>query len=122
MAMASAAHAADDPMLAKLAGSWVGNGLFRWDSVTDPERVYCEINGSLMPDGTLHESGRCALTTDSAALTFDIRSGGNGTYSGSANAGLGLRKATPFTGTGKANHMVLSVPASDGTAATTTTI
>ena len=89
---AGAAHAADDAMLKRLVGDWIGNGMFRWDSVTDPERLYCQISGTIMPDGSLHESGRCALSTDSAALSLDVRAGDGGAYSGTANAGLGLRK------------------------------
>jgi hypothetical protein len=117
-ASASTAAAADDPMLKRLVGAWVGNGQFRWDSVTDPERLYCRISGVFMPDGVLHQAGRCALSVDSAGLSFDIRAGTGGSYSGTATAGP--RSPVPFSGTGKSNRLVLVAPDANGSPATTT--
>ena len=30
-------------------GDWEGLGTFRWDSGSDPERVYCRINTTALP-------------------------------------------------------------------------
>ena len=37
--------------------------MFRWDSTSDPERLYCKISNTLGPDGVFHETGRCAVST-----------------------------------------------------------
>ena len=118
LTLVGAAHAADDPMLQRLGGDWVGNGQFRWDSVTDPERLFCHITASFMPDGSLQQTGRCALPTDSAALTIEIHPNGSGGYSGTAKAGP--RQPVPFSGTGKQNQFVLIGKDSDGNPSTTT--
>ncbi len=39
LTLVGVARAADDAMLKKLVGDWVGTGQFRWDSVSDPERL-----------------------------------------------------------------------------------
>jgi hypothetical protein len=124
-AAVAAAHAADDPLLKRLVGEWEGLGTFRWDAGSDPERVYCKITAVFAADGSLHQTGRCALATDSAAVNIDIRPEKAGSYSGVATgaAGLGIvaRKSTNFAGTGKGNQLVL-IAQGDQAGPTTTTI
>jgi type 1 fimbria pilin len=108
MALASgAAFAADDPALKKLVGEWIGQGMFRWDSISDPERLYCRISSTISADGVFRETGRCAVANDSAAVRVEIQAVAAGKYAGSASTGLGLRKPATFTGTGKGNQLVL---------------
>ena len=107
MALASGAFAADDPALKKLVGEWIGQGMFRWDSISDPERLYCRISSTISADGVFRETGRCAVANDSAAVRVEIQAVAAGKYAGSASTGLGLRKPATFTGTGKGNQLVL---------------
>jgi hypothetical protein len=101
------ANAADDPALKRLVGEWIGDGMFRWDSISDPERLYCKISSTISTDGVFHETGRCAVANDSAAVRVEIQSLSAGKYAGSASTGLGLRKPATFTGTGRTNQIVL---------------
>ena len=101
------AQAADDPALKRLVGEWIGDGVFRWDSISDPERLYCKVTSTISADGIFHETGRCAVANDSAAVRVDIQPLSAGKYAGSASTGLGLRKPATFTGTGKTNQIVL---------------
>jgi hypothetical protein len=123
---AAGASAADDPLLKRLVGEWEGLGTVRWDAGSDPERVYCKITAALTADGLLRQSGRCALATDSAAISIDIRAGNAGSYSGVATGALGFgivaRKSSSFTGTGKGNQLVLTTPPGDDRTGPTTTI
>jgi hypothetical protein len=109
-----AAIAADDPLLRRLVGEWEGAGTFRWDAASAPERLYCRISAALTTDGSLRQTGRCALATDSAALTIEISPGSAGRYSGVATGSMGLgiilRKSGSFTGTGRGNQLVLTAP------------
>lgn len=116
LSLVSAVSAADDPVLKRLVGEWVGQGTFRWDSISEPERLYCKVTNTLGADGVFHETGRCAVANDSAAVRVEIRPDKAGVYSGSASTGLGLRKPATFTGTGKANQILLvtSAEADDG--------
>jgi hypothetical protein len=120
------ASAADDPLLKRLVGEWEGLGTFRWDAGSDPERLYCKITAAFAADGSLHQTGRCALTTDSAAISIDIRAGKAGSYDGVASGALGFgivaKKSSPFTGTGKGNQLVLTAQPGEDQAGPTTTI
>jgi hypothetical protein len=106
--------AADDPLLKRLVGEWEGVGTFRWGIGSAPEPLYCRITGALTTDGGLRQTGRCALATDSAALTIDIVPASVGRYSGIATGSMGLgiiaRKSGSFTGTGRGNQLVLTAP------------
>ncbi len=118
MVAAGSVHAADDALLKRLVGDWEGIGTFRWDAGSDPERVFCKINATQLPDGGIKQTGRCALTTDSAALTIEIKAAAAGSYTGTATSGLGLglvsRKPATFSGTGKGNTIVLTAPPAEG--------
>jgi hypothetical protein len=123
---APGALAADDPLLKRLIGEWEGIGQFRWDSTSEPERAYCKISNTIAADGTFREIGRCALATNSASLSMELKAGGPGVYSGSATGSTGLgivaRRTAPIAGTGKGNQIVLTAPPAEGEAGPAITI
>jgi hypothetical protein len=117
--VATAAAGADDPLLKRLVGVWQGTGVFRWDSVAEPERLSCSITNTIAADGVFRQSGRCTRGGDSATLSMEITARAPGAYSGyatGAGARALVRQNAPFTGTGKSNKIVLIAPPGQGDA------
>ncbi len=105
--VASAAHA-DDALLKRLVGDWIGRGTLQLKTSEAPERLYCKITNTLTADGTgLRQSGRCALPTNSLAIEIDLRALGAGRYSGSAGR-RGRHAFATLSGTGSTNRLVLT--------------
>jgi hypothetical protein len=100
--------AADDLLLKRLVGEWIGRGMVQLNAAAEPERLYCKITNALSPDGaSLHQTGRCALPTNSVAVQAELQALGAGRYSGSANR-RGAPAAATFSGTARANQIVLT--------------
>lgn len=78
---------AEDPLLSRLAGSWVGQGTVRMGPSAEPERIYCKVANRLVDGGSaLEQSGRCAVATNSGRLRGKIASLGQGRYEGSLDS------------------------------------
>ena len=107
--LATPAPAADDSLLARLVGDWIGRGLFRQNADAKPERVYCKITNAFTEDGAaLKQTGRCALTSRTGAMEITITALGSGRYTGSGHGlGLAARGQATFSGTGTANRLAL---------------
>jgi hypothetical protein len=107
--LASPAAAADDPILAKLAGDWIGRGIFRQTAEATIEHIYCKITNTLLDGGgSLLQKGRCAIASNSAALEITITAAGAGRYTGSGGGlGIASRGQATLKGTGTASHIDL---------------
>jgi hypothetical protein len=112
--LATGTDAADDVLLKRFVGEWVGTGSFRYDSASGADPLWCRITGTVDGDGALIESGRCSLPDQAASFRAEIRPAGSGKYNGTASGVLGLAKAPAFTGTGKTNQLVFVAPTDDG--------
>jgi hypothetical protein len=83
----SAAFAAEDALLSRLQGDWVGQGTVRMNPSAAPERIYCKIANKLVDQGSaLEQKGRCAVATNSGRLRGKIASLGQGRYEGSLDS------------------------------------
>ena len=92
--------AADDPLLARMAGDWIGRGTFKSSPSAEPEMVYCKITNTLADGGaTLQQKGRCAVATNSGRVSGTIEAKGAGVYQGSLES---LSTKGPATIAGKA--------------------
>lgn len=79
----AAAPAAEDPLLAKFAGDWVGRGTWRAGPKSEPERLYCKVTNRLVDGGAaLEQKGRCAITSHSGRISGRIAAEGGGNYGG----------------------------------------
>ena len=107
--MTSPALAADT-LLQRLAGDWIGRGVYLRNGAADPEPVYCRLSNELAADGvTLNQRGRCAITDTSAGMEVTITALGDGKYTGHGNGiGLGSRGQATLTGTGTADRLELT--------------
>lgn len=84
---ASMAVAADDPLLSRLQGEWIGQGTVRMSPAAEPERIYCKIANKLVDGGSaLEQKGRCAVATNSGRLKGKIAARGQGRYEGSLDS------------------------------------
>ncbi|MCB1496724.1 MAG: hypothetical protein KDJ86_13120 [Bauldia sp.] len=102
--------AADDPILAQMAGNWVGRGTFKSSPSAEPELVYCKITNTLSNGGTtLNQKGRCAVATNSGRISGTIRAQGSGAYDGSLES---LSTKGPLTFSGKASNNQIALNAS----------
>ncbi len=107
LAPSGSGAAANDLLLAHLAGDWIGRGLIRQSAAAQPERVYCKITNVLSADGNaLKQQGRCALATQSGAVHGLITARGDGRYDGSLQT-LGSDGPATLTGTGAGDRIVL---------------
>ena len=105
---AQPAPAADDPLLAQMAGNWVGRGTFKSSPSAEPEMVYCKITNTLSNSGTaLNQKGRCAVATNSGRIAGTIQSQGSGAYSGSLES-LSTKGPLKFSGKATNNQIALN--------------
>ena len=102
--------AADDTLLARFAGEWIGRGIFRQGPEGDPENVYCKITNALADGGDeLTMRGRCALASNTAAISFTITAEGGGRYSGGGGGlGIAARGQATVTGIARGSRIDLS--------------
>jgi hypothetical protein len=84
---AAPALAADDPLLSRLAGEWIGQGTVRMSPASEPERIYCKVANKLVDGGSaLEQKGRCAVASNSGTLKGKIAARGEGRYEGSLDS------------------------------------
>lgn len=77
------ATAANDAILAQLAGNWIGRGTVKQSANAEAEMVYCKIANKLVKNGSaLEQRGRCAVATNSGQIRGMIEAGSAGSYSG----------------------------------------
>jgi hypothetical protein len=102
------AVAADDPLLSRLEGEWIGQGTVRMSPASEPERIYCKVANRLVDGGSaLEQKGRCAVASNSGSLRGKIAARGEGRYEGSLDS---PQTAGPATLAGQAadDKIVLS--------------
>ncbi len=100
---------AADPILSRLAGSWTGHGSYKESASAAEERIFCKITNTLVENGTaLQQSGRCAVTSGSSAISGLIKSTGGGRYSGTLNS-LASEGPASFSGSGSGGRLTLSM-------------
>ena len=105
---AGAALAAEDPLLSRLEGEWVGQGTVRMSPGSEPERIYCKVANKLVDGGSaLEQKGRCAVATNSGRLRGKIAARGQGRYEGSLDSPQTDGPAV-LAGHAEANKIVLS--------------
>jgi len=81
------AFAAEDPLLSRLEGEWIGQGTVQNGPTAEPERIYCKIANRLVDGGSaLEQKGRCAVATNSGRLKGKIAAKGQGRYEGSLDS------------------------------------
>lgn len=81
------AFSADDPLLSRLEGKWIGQGMVQSGPSAKPERIYCKIANTLVDGGsTLEQKGRCAVASNSGRITGKIAAKGGGQYEGSLDS------------------------------------
>jgi hypothetical protein len=102
------AIAAEDPLLSRLQGEWIGQGTVRMSPAAAPERIYCKVDNKLVDGGSaLEQKGRCAVATNSGALKGKIASRGEGRYEGLLDSPQTAGPAT-LAGHAAENKIVLS--------------
>lgn len=102
------ALAAEDPILSRLEGEWIGQGMVRMSPAAEPERIYCKVANKLVDGGSaLEQKGRCAVASNSGSLKGKIAARGEGRYEGSLDS---PQTAGPATLAGQAaeDKIVLS--------------
>jgi hypothetical protein len=105
---ATTAFAAEDPLLSRLAGTWVGQGTVRMGPSAEPEKIYCEVANKLVDGGAaLEQKGRCAVATNSGRLKGKIAAKGRGRYEGSLDSPQTKGPAV-LAGHAEADKIVLS--------------
>ncbi len=110
---AGSAAAADDGMLKRMVGDWVGQGVVRLKADEEPQRLFCKLTGTLDPGGqSLHQTGRCALPDLSVAVEAVIEAIGPGRYRGSGGR-RGNPPAATFTGIAKGDQFLLTAETDD---------
>jgi hypothetical protein len=81
------ALAADDPLLSRLEGEWIGQGTVQKGPAAEPERIYCKIANKLVDGGSaLEQKGRCAVASNSGRLRGKIAAKGQGRFEGSLDS------------------------------------
>jgi hypothetical protein len=79
--------AAEDLLLSRLQGEWIGQGMVRMGPQAEPERIYCRVANKLVDGGAaLEQKGRCAVATNSGRLRGKIAAKGQGRYEGSLDS------------------------------------
>jgi hypothetical protein len=113
LCVAGNAAAADDGMLKRMVGDWIGQGIVRLKADEAPQRLYCKLTGALDPGGrSLRQSGRCALPDLSVAVEAVIEAIGPGRYRGSGGR-RGNPPAATFSGVVKGDQFVLTAETDD---------
>lgn len=108
IALAPTTALADDALLAKLVGEWIGRGTMQLLPNVPPEPVSCKVTNTLQENGrTLDQKGRCALTSSSSRIDGDITADGAGKYSGTLES-LASRGPATLAGTGTASRLDLN--------------
>jgi len=78
---------ADDPLLSRLQGKWIGQGMVQNKPGGAQERIYCKVTNSLVNGGSaLQQNGRCAVASNSGKLVGTISATGQGNYQGSLDS------------------------------------
>jgi hypothetical protein len=77
---------AEDALLARLVGEWIGNGTVKLNAKAEPEKIYCRIVGTLLDGETIEQKGRCSVASNSGALATVITARGGGRYDGTMDA------------------------------------
>jgi hypothetical protein len=104
------ATAADDPILSRMVGEWIGDGTARITARSEPERIYCRIIATLA-GATLRQTGRCSVASNSGALSSTILAKGGGRYEGTMTAPqLGSAQSR---GTGSGNRLQMTADYTD---------
>jgi hypothetical protein len=84
---ATGALAAEDALLSRLEGEWIGQGTVRMGPASPPERIYCKVANKLVGGGSsLEQKGRCAVGTNSGSLKGKSSARGEGKYEGSLDS------------------------------------
>jgi hypothetical protein len=110
---APAAHAADDPLLSRLAGSWVGQGTYKQNAGAKEERIYCRITNTLVQNGkALQQRGRCSVASNSGSVDGTITANGGGSYSGQLNSLASIGPAK-LSGSGSGNRLTMNMTFTD---------
>jgi len=100
--------AAEDALLSRLQGEWIGQGTVRMGPSAEPEHIYCKIANKLVDGGSaLEQKGRCAVATNSGRLKGKIEARGQGRYEGSLDSPQTAGPAT-LAGHAEDNKIVLS--------------
>ncbi len=109
----TAAMAADDAILKRMVGEWVGRGTVRLKADEEPQRLFCRVTNALDRGGqSLHQNGRCALPNLSVAIEAVIEAVGTRRYRGSAGR-RGSPPVATFSGAAKNNQLVLTAETQD---------
>jgi hypothetical protein len=99
---------ADDALLSRLEGKWIGQGMVQNGPKSEPERIYCKIANKLVDGGrALEQKGRCAVATNSGKLSGKIAAKGGGRYEGSLDSPQ-TRGPAALAGHAENNKIVLS--------------
>jgi hypothetical protein len=99
--------AAEDTLLARFVGDWVGNGSYRQNAAAEPERVYCKVANTLIDGGnTLQQKGRCAVASNTGAVDGTIEALGGNRYGGALDSLASVGPAT-ISGVGAGNQIVI---------------
>ena len=96
----------DDPLLSRLAGEWIGNGLVKLGPKAAAERIYCRIVATLVDGNSIEQKGRCSIASNSRPLAGTIVAKGDHRYESVIDA-PNIRAAV-FTGTGSGDNLTLS--------------
>ncbi len=120
------ALAANDPLLAHLAGEWTGRGEIRQNGSAETERVFCKITNALSADGAaLSQQGRCALANQSGTISGQITARGDGKYEGTLES-MATEGPATLAGSRIGNSIVMATRFTDALthqpATSTTTI
>ncbi len=114
VALTLPAVAADDPILSRLAGAWIGHGTYKQSADAAPERVYCKITNTLVQTGSaLQQRGRCAVSSNSGTIDGLITATGGGHYKGTLNS-MATDGPADLSGTGSGGRLTLTMTFVDG--------
>jgi len=110
-----AAQAADDPLLSRLEGTWIGQGSYKQSASAAQERIYCRITNTLVQNGkALQQRGRCSVASGSGSIDGTITAKGGGSYSGEINSLASVGPAT-LSGSGSGNRLTMNMTFVDAT-------
>ena len=119
------ADAADDALLARFVGDFIGEGAVKLAESTEPERIRCRLANTLIDDGkTLQQRGRCGVANNTGIVDGAIKAVGNGRYEGTLRS-LASRGAATVTGVASGGNLVLTaefIDARTGDPAVSTTV
>ncbi|WP_139167859.1 hypothetical protein [Bauldia litoralis] len=106
--MGQPAWAAEDPLLSRMTGDFVGRGTFKSSPSAEPEMVYCKITNALASGGTvLTQKGRCAVATNSGRVTGTMEAKGGGVYQGTLES-LSTKGPVKFAGKASGDQITMN--------------